>query len=172
MKRVLIIAAAFALLPLTVPAAQAVAWDLGGGLVYGSEIEQFGAQVNAYFPLWEKIRVGGDVTLYASDTDRFLGQSFETRLAELNVNGHYMFLEDPRFRVYGIGGVNLSRVRVSGDVPGLGRISETDTEVGLNVGAGAERSMGWGTLYGELKYVVSDFDQMVIGAGVRFPIGR
>jgi hypothetical protein len=172
MKRILVLAAAFVTLPTAIPAAHAQTWELGGGLVYGSEIEQLGAQVNAYFRLTDQIRVGGDVTFYARDSETIFGTRFETSLTELNANGHYLFFDEPGFGAYGIGGVNLSFVRARADIPGIGRLSESDSEVGLNVGVGAESRMGWGTIYGEVKYVISDFDQAVIGVGVRFPMGR
>jgi len=70
--------------------------------------------------------------------------------------------------VYGIGGINFSFIEIEGK--GAFSSSADDTEVGLNLGNGAEFDVSFGKVYGELKYIISDFDQLVLDAGVRIPI--
>lgn len=132
---------------------------VGGGLAYGTEIEEFGLQLNGYYDLASTLaglRVGGEFTyFFASDPTTFW---------TLNANGHYVFYDADALGIYGLAGLNLSRVTVD-----IGFGSASSTEIGLNLGAGAEYAVAERvSLFGELKYVVSDFDQAVIVAGARY----
>jgi opacity protein-like surface antigen len=91
---------------------------------------------------------------------------------EFNANGHYLFQDDEDLALYGLGGLNLTRVSV--DFPEnqfFGGGSVSDSEIGLNVGAGLEYGVGFGNLYAEAKYVISSADHLAITGGVRIPIG-
>lgn len=167
MKRLFLVLA----VPLTLAAvpqsAEAEGFSLGIGGVYGEEIEEFGVQVNGYVGEafgHEWLRLGGDFTFYDTPS----GVDFW----ELNGNGHFLFSDTVDARAYAIGGINYSRMRVTFSGPGFGRTRASDSEIGLNLGLGGELKLGFGDVYGEVKYVISDFDQLSVGAGVRFPIGR
>ena len=74
-----------------------------------------------------------------------------------------MFVLDPQYHIYGIGGLNITTLELIG-------ADDSETELGVNLGIGGEYHLENLSLFGELKYVASDFDQVVLGAGVRFPI--
>lgn len=134
-------------------------FNLGGGLVYGTEVEAVGLQVNGNYSFSEQVRGAADIAIYFPDQPDGGDYSFWT----FNANVHYLFHQEDGVNVYGLGGLNYANQEVSG-----GGVSFSNSEVGLNLGAGAEYGVDFGSLYAELKYVLSDFDQLVLGAGVRF----
>ncbi|MEX0929155.1 MAG: outer membrane beta-barrel protein [Balneolales bacterium] len=146
----------------------------GGGLVYGTEIENAGLQLNGYYrlPANEQIFVGGDLTYFFPDSESFPGGSSSQRLLAININGQYHFYQENEIGAYGMGGLNYAMLRFSSEFDDIGDefdVSETESEIGLNIGAGVEYELDFGLIYGEIKFVISDFDQLVIGAGVRLP---
>lgn len=161
--------ALFAILLFTDSHAQFV--KAGAGLMYGSEIEQLGIRGDAVYQINEEFRVVGDLGFYFPDkTDFGGGASFTVTWWELNANGNYIFHADAEqgLTAYALGGLNFTTIRVKSDT-GSTSSSNSDTEVGLNIGAGIEYGLDFAELFGELKFVLSDADQLNIGAGLRFP---
>ncbi|MDZ4698198.1 MAG: hypothetical protein SH809_00715 [Rhodothermales bacterium] len=147
--------------------------QIGGGLAFGTEIEKLGVQISANLPVAQegKIRAAPDLIFYMKD-DFGAG---EVRWWEVNLNANYLFVEAEDYTIYALGGINIANVNFDYDievpeVPGFG-FDASSTELGLNIGGGVEYGMAFGNLYGEAKYILSDFDQLVISAGVRIPIG-
>jgi hypothetical protein len=136
---------------------------LGAGLVYGTEIEEFGVQLNGYYGLEQALpglRVGAEFSYYFVEDP----VTFWT----LDVNGQYRFIEPGPFGAYAIAGLDIARVSV--DLGPLGG-DASDTEIGLNLGIGAEYAVTENVeIFGELKYVISDYDQAVFAVGGRFLI--
>lgn len=164
----------FALFTMVSTQASAQLW-FGGGLVFGEGIENLGLQANAHLVVNEenKLRIGADITYFFTDNVDLGDTEIKTSLFAINVNGHYMLVNADQLILYGIGGLNIGFVNVEA----TGAVSEflnfvdtSDTEIGLNVGAGVEYGVPFGRVYGELKYVLGGFDQLVFGAGVRIPI--
>ncbi|MEZ4700101.1 MAG: hypothetical protein R2834_07205 [Rhodothermales bacterium] len=155
------------------PMAAQAQLQVGAGLAFGTEIEKIGLQLNANLPVAQEGKIRG-----AADVIFFLKDDFgsgSTRLWTINLNGHYIFMTTEEFLVYALGGINIANYTIKSDfdipeIPGFG-FDASSTELGLNVGAGGEYGMPFGNLYGEVKYVLSDFDQLVISAGIRIPIG-
>ena len=81
---------------------------------------------------------------------------------------HYSLTSSDAIDFYAIGGVNYSRFGFELDLFGI-PVEASASEVGANLGLGANFSKGNNiTPFGEIKYIVSDLDQLVITAGVRF----
>ena len=142
---------------------QANAQNIGGGLAYGSEVEELGIGAFAQFPTANKdlIIAPSFVYFFADDPLNFW---------ELNANVNYVFSRSSA-TVYGILGFNIARIGVD-DVTfgGITAEGSSDTELGLNLGVGVDLNIGSNiTPFFETKYAISDFDQLVIYAGVRFP---
>lgn len=140
------------------------AQNIGGGLAYGTEVEELGLGVFAQFPTANSdlIIAPSFVYFFADDPLNFW---------EFNANINYVFSESSA-TVYGILGLNIARVgRDDIDLGVLGTLEgSSDTELGLNIGAGVDLNIGSSvTPFFETKYAISDFDQLVIYAGVRFP---
>ena len=156
--------------------ASAQLW-IGGGLVYGEAIENIGLQANGHLVVNEenKIRVGAYITYFFGDNVDLGDTEIKTNLFAINFNGHYMLVSSDQLILYGIGGINIGIVSIDIDGPGsqfidLVNTSDSDTEIGLNIGGGVEYGVEFGRIYAELKYVLGGFDQLVIGAGVRIPL--
>ncbi len=143
---------------------------LGGGLVYGTDIEAIGIQANGVYPLDEEkgINLAGDLTLYFPDEV----PGVDVSLFAINANGHYIFTTTETMMAYALAGLNIAIVKIGVDFGEfIGSSSVSDTELGINAGAGAQFDVGFGYAYAEAKLVLGGFDQIVIGGGIRVPIG-
>lgn len=89
---------------------------------------------------------------------------------ELNANVHYDFLAEDGMKVYGLGGLNYATMSFSVDFGEFGSASGSNSEVGLNLGGGAEFDVDFANVYTELKYVLGNADQLALSAGLRFNI--
>ncbi len=156
----------------------------GIGLVFGTGIGGFGGfdndlgiRADGYYAITPLIRVGGDFTFYFPDTvsESIFGESFESTLTvwELNLNGQYIFMDEDDLILYGLGGINITGIRISsegssgfGDVSG----SQSDSEIGLNLGGGVEYALDFADLFAEAKLggLGGNANQFVLGAGLRF----
>ncbi len=165
---------AFAMFTLFSSQASAQLW-FGGGLVFGAEIENIGLQANGHLVVNEenKLRIGADITYFFTDKASVDDFELKTSVFTINVNGHYMLVNSDLIILYAIGGLNFAFVSVEASGPAsqfLDLVDTNDTEIGLNIGGGLEYTVPFGRVYGELKYVLGGFDQLVIGGGVRIPI--
>lgn len=134
-------------------------FKVGGGLAYGTEIEAIGVQGSAVYGFTEELRGAADVTIYFPDSQEGVDNSFWA----INANVHYLFMAEDASSFYGLGGINYATQEVSG-----GGMSFSNSEAGLNLGGGAEFGLEFGVIYLEGKYVISDFDQLVLSGGLRF----
>lgn len=142
--------------------AQEGAFTIGAGLAYGSEIGgdgEMGLDLHALYGVTNDIRVGAGFTYYLVDAPA--GVDFSA--SELNLDGHYMFMNDSELAVYGLAGLSIGMVSVES-----GGISNSDSEIGINLGGGLEYNMGSIALFAEPKYTISGFEQFVVKGGVRF----
>lgn len=137
---------------------------VGPGLAYGSEVENLGIKVDGYYTINEQFRAGLDLVFYLPED---LGNGVDANYFGFNINGNYIFYSGDDLMAYGLAGINILRVKVKGNGG-----SATNSETGLNLGAGIEFAQDFGSIFGELKLagLGGDADQFVIGAGVRFPI--
>lgn len=132
-------------------------FKVGGGLAYGSEVEAIGIQAGGVYAFTEQISGEADVIIFFPDNYDWW---------ELNVNAHYNFFAEDNINVYGLAGLNYSTISIN-----LGQFgSASNSEVGLNLGGGAEFGLDFANLYTELKYVLGNADQLALSAGLRFDI--
>jgi hypothetical protein len=131
--------------------------SLGVGLCYGSYPKEAGLDLRALQSFTREVRGALDFEYFFTGS----GTSFWT----LDANVHYIFTEDRRAgqRIYGIAGLQYAR-----DI-GVG--TPRDSEIGLNIGIGGETRLDFGSLFGEVKYVLGNWDQLVLTAGLRFVVG-
>lgn len=132
---------------------------IGTGLAYGSEIENLGMGINAEFDLNEQIDISPSFIFYFKNNN--------TSMWELNGNINYIFNDSgPTF--YGIVGLNITGVKFEG---GGAFEDRSDSELGFNLGIGASFAQTGSVIpFAEAKYVLSDFDQLSLFGGVRFPL--
>jgi outer membrane immunogenic protein len=139
---------------------------VGGFLGFGSEVEQAGIGINGEFVLSEKVAISPNLLFYFPKKNGNIKTSFW----ELNGNLNYYFLNSEPVSVYGIAGLNVTSIKVKYDDNAFFDNDYSDSEVGLNLGIGANFTVGNVLPFSELKYTVSDFDQLVFILGVKFPI--
>lgn len=130
----------------------------GAGLAFGSEIEQVGIQADLHFRLAAvpAVKLGAGFIYYFPKDNR--------DFYEVNLNGAYIFYEEFMFKSYAYTGLNYARSKI-----GTANASVTENAFGLNAGLGAEYDFGPILAFGDLKYVVSKFDQPVFSIGIRVP---
>jgi len=133
-------------------------FSVGGGLVYGTEIENIGLNIRAGYQVTEAINANAGFSFFFAGD----GVSFNT----INLDGHYAFLNEEKIAAYGLAGLNIAITSFS-----IGFGSTSATEIGLNLGAGAKYQVSEQLdAFFELKYVISEFDQLVpeLGAIYKF----
>ncbi|MTI88362.1 MAG: porin family protein [Balneolaceae bacterium] len=148
---------------------------IGGGLMYGTDIEQLGFEADGVYTINEQFRAQADLGFYLPNkTDFGNGSSMTITWWEFNANAHYMLMKDAEqgLSLYALGGLNFLSVNVESEGVGGLNISGSDSEMGINVGAGGEFDLDFASLYAEIKYSLGSADQLNIGAGLRFPVGN
>ena len=144
--------------------------NAGLGLIYGTEIEQLGLAVKGqYDGIAENIDGSVGLHFFFPDKSDFSGGELKSSLTTINLDGHYNFDAAESFNIYALAGLNFAIIKVKFDsnTPFVPSSDESESEIGLNLGAGASTDINE-TLKGfaELKYTVSDFDQLVIAIGI------
>jgi outer membrane protein X len=167
-KGLLAIACVFALLVGVSNTAQAQ-MKAGVGVAFGTDAESLGLTGNFYtaIPSVENLSVGGDI-IYFLPKERLPG--IKSTWFEINFNGQYQFYAEQMISAYALGGLNVAQLGTKYDNSSTNNFN--DTKIGLNLGVGgeyafSEKMMG----FAELKFVLSDADQAVFLAGLRFPLG-
>ena len=145
---------------------------VGGGLVYGTEISSLGIQASGNYAILgnDGLRLAADLTFFFPDEETVLGVEVDQSYFTINLNGNYIFHSEDGLKAYALGGLNIGILSSEASGGGFSS-SETNSEVGINLGAGVEYKLAFAILYGEAKFVISEFDQFVIGGGLRFPVG-
>lgn len=137
-----------------IPAKEAHAqWTIGGGLQF---LEGAGIGVGFYNntdALYKNTRGGGDIGYYFVE---------DGTLLEITANAHYFFLKKDMINAYAI--LGSTGLFYMGD-----NIAATVTGI-LNLGAGAEYKLGFGSAYGEARYLIGGAAILGINAGVRITL--
>lgn len=145
---------------------------IGGMLAYGTEIENLGIGVNAEFGILDDLSISPSFIYYLPKDNG----PIKVTWFEFNANANYYFMQDEKFDVYGLGGLNYTSVSVKYDSNAFGGFggsaSGSDGRIGLNLGGGANLHLSNDSItpFAEIKYVIIDGGQLVIAAGVKFKI--
>ncbi|TNE35164.1 hypothetical protein EP342_01995 [bacterium] len=136
---------------------------VGGGFAYGTDIKKPAIQVEADIDINAPITIAPDFKYYF--TDEFV------TFWEINANVHYVVSEKNDIGLFLLGGLNLASQSVSFNLgPFGGSSSISNTEIGLNLGVGADFKVSSFYITPEVKYVLSSYNQLVIGVSAMFPI--
>lgn len=141
---------------------------LGGQVGIGTEIESFGVGIRGDYALTPKFLLATDFMYYFGDEDF----GIEVDWFDVNFNANYLIeLNNPDVVPYALGGLNIARTSVSCEGP-LGSVCDdfSETNIGFNLGGGTEFLLGSIALFGELRVVLGDSDQVVIAAGIKLPL--
>jgi len=139
-------------------------FGIGPMLVYGSQTE-LGFGVKAKFGATDQIQISPSFALLES-TEIF---GIKATSSEINADAQYYFNPDANTQIYGLAGLNMVFAKLSGS----GVIeSESSSEIGLNLGGGAEFSISESIMgFAQAKYTVSKADQLGIHTGIYFTFG-
>ncbi|MDX1940824.1 MAG: outer membrane beta-barrel protein [Saprospiraceae bacterium] len=139
---------------------------LGAGMGFGFDVEEFSAFVRGAYDFTDQWRANATFNYYFIGEDD--GTSIDLNLFDINLDGHFTFAQPATIDVYAIGGLNIGISSV--DAPIVGKSS--DTEIGLNLGAGANFGVADNAdIVTEFKYTIGGFDQLFFAAGVLFKFG-
>jgi opacity protein-like surface antigen len=154
--------------------------DVGGGLVLGSGAfnnstvdNSLGLRAEGRYAINEEFSAGADLTFFFPKEE----SNVKVSLFAINMNAFYNFYSNEDITAYAIGGLNIGIATVKVPETTFGGQTyggkSSNTEVGLNLGAGAEYGLDFGQLFGELKFagVGGDADEFVVAAGIRVPFG-
>lgn len=132
------------------------AQKIGVMLGYGTEVEELGLGVNGEFNINSKVSISPSFIYWFVEN---------ASVWEFNANVNYYFTKAGSADFYGLAGINMFSAKA--DVEGAERFSE----VGLNLGAGANFNIGksWEP-FTELKFVIGDADQLGLFFGVKFKL--
>ena len=121
--------------------------SIGARLLYGSEIEKLGVGVVGQMDIQNNIRGALSLGIYPDDN---------ASVFEINGNAQYLLGNDS-VTFYPFAGLNLTSIK------------HASTKPGINVGAGIEFPLTDVLKFGaEVKYVISKYDQFVLGAGINY----
>jgi opacity protein-like surface antigen len=156
---------------------------LGGGLAYGSGFHFNNETAGSFADLHRSPVAGIFLTgIYEISLPLHIAPSFtyflprtnktamptnavNTKVSEMmfDINGHYVFNSLDRFEFYGLAGINITVAKIKW----LNTTSSgSDNTFGLNLGAGTYVKITEKfDLYGEVKYIVSKYDQFMLNVG-------
>lgn len=145
--------------------------QLGAGLIYGGEIEKLGIKAEGIHAINDDFRVAADISYFFPEEGSGGGFDLSVTWWAINFNGHYLFVNEESLRAYALAGLNIGIITAKASYMGDSE-SESDSELGLNLGGGIEIPVNTISFFGELKLagLGGDGEQVVIGAGVRVPI--
>ena len=144
------------------------AMRVGAQLGYGTEIESLGIGARFDYAITDQILLAPDLMYFFGKSEGSLDYNW----FDINLNGNYLFdIGNSTIVPYALAGLNFAIVSVDYDVGiGPGDGDSSSTEIGFNLGGGADFAVGTLTVFGELRFVLGDADQLVIAGGVKFPI--
>ena len=139
---------------ISIAASAQIKGDLTAGVhaVYGDKIETLGFGVDVQYCFTDQIRIDGGWTYWLKKND--------VTTNALDANLHYLFnlgVQDKLY-AYPLAGLNYTKSSFQG---------HSDGEIGINLGGGVQYALQDNLdLRGEVKYILGDLKQVVIGAGV------
>lgn len=123
------------------------------------DFDETGIGAVAEFGVTDQVSVSPQFILYFPGNGSFL---------EFNLNGNYYFFNQDIFQLYGLGGLNFARGTF--DRPGP---DYSNNELGLNLGIGTNFEIGQNFApFAELRFTIGDFNQLVLGLGVKFNLNK
>jgi len=139
---------------------------IGGQLGFGTEIESLGIGARFDYAITDQILLAPDLMYFFGSSE----EDYDFNWFDINLNGNYLFnTENPDIIPYALAGFNIAILSVDYDNPLIDEDSD-NTEIGFNLGGGVDFLVGNLFVFGELRYVLSSADQLVIAGGVKFPI--
>ncbi len=152
----------FALMVVLVSGVKAQNFLVGGGLVYGTDVERWAFDMRGDFRINQNWAIVPNINFFFPQTNN----NYKSGANAINIDGHYIHALSNEAHIYPLFGLNFS-TRYSKHTPTDTR--DKRTELGVNLGGGFEYffSSKVAGIF-ELKYVLGDFDQGVLGFGILY----
>ena len=142
----------------------AQSWSIGGGAVYGDDIDNVGLHFRGYYNLPNnKVCFGPEYSNFFEKTASNNGVAITKALSEINLNLHYILEISEDWGVYPLTGFNISFEKEKIDLTGE---THKKSEMGLNLGTGLHRQFGNIMVFLEYDYLISELSQhsVLLGA--------
>ncbi len=137
--------------------------SIGGGLAYNRKIAGTGVTLKAEFNITNEIAVSPSASYFFG---RRIG-SYRSSAIAADCNAHYFFdVIESKLKIYPVLGVNYTSYKSA--ITFFSVYNEiSDNAIGGNLGAGARWAFSEKlSAYLEPKYIIGDYNQVVINAGV------
>jgi hypothetical protein len=136
----------------------------GAGFLFGTLTDDFGINLNGEYLFSDRWSAETHVSIFFVEdiSDPLIGD-LNQGLWMIDFDAHYHFLGG-KGGPYALAGLNLStgRVEFAGE-------STSDTDVGLNIGGGYIADLGGRVMpFADVRYIISNADQLVIRAGAKY----
>lgn len=138
---------------------------VGGGLFYATDLNNVGISVNGNYEFSKQLQLAPSFIYFLTKDD--------VSWKALDVDLHYKLVANRGLDIYAIGGLGLTFVSI--DIPSFNFLGTTagggtvsDSNFGVNIGAGVSKSLGSVDLFAEAKYAITSGSYLKIGAGVLF----
>lgn len=141
---------------------------LGGGPMYGDDIEEIGVNLRTYTFIGERICFGPEFTIFGNHDTMIDGETAELGLWEINFNGHYIFEVREGLGLYPVVGLNFSREVEKVE----GHDDVIESVFGTNLGFGVHYEHKNLILYTEYDRLFSDLRQNSFTIGVLFHLRK
>ena len=123
----------------------------------GGDFDETGVGIVGEFGVAQKVSIAPQLIFYFPGND--------VSLFELNLNGNFYFYNKDVFELYGMGGLNFTRVGWE-DAAGE---NDSNSEIGLNLGIGTNFELGKKFVpFAEFRFTLGEYDQVALGLGVKF----
>lgn len=131
----------------------------GAGLVYATEIENIGININGVYAFNEKWEG-------AFGYSHFFKNKYDVSYNVFDFDAHYVFhQQDDKMNFYGIGGINITGWKA--DLGAFGDVSDSD--VGINLGVGMNYKLSDKlNLAPEARFTIVDDTYFRIGASLQY----
>ena len=148
---------------------------VGGGLVFGTGYKYHhvhtgnpGINLTGIYEINQPFHLSPGLSYFIPNKEPFFEDTRTTTLWMLDLDAHYVFNYLDNFEFYGLGGLNILWLRSNykGDSPEI-YPDYSDNTLGLNIGVGTYMKFSEQMdFFGELKYIVGKYDQLVVTIGV------
>lgn len=140
---------------------------IGGGPLYGDDIDELGANLRLYTFIGDKICFGPEFTVFGKHETLIDGDPAELSLWEANFNAHYIFEVSEGLGLYPVAGLNYGKETEVVE----GHSDFTEDALGLNLGFGVHYELHRFILYTEYDRLFSDLGQNSFTIGILFSLG-
>ena len=148
---------------------------IGGGLSFGTGINYHhvhtgnpGIRIVGIRNFKELYQISAAVSFFLPEKEDFYDGTRSSTILMVDMEGQYFIFSRDEFLFYALGGLSTTVLisNYKGESPDL-YLDYSDQAIGFNVGVGVNVSFNKSVnFFGEMKYVVSSYNQLIASVGV------